>query len=121
VQGLLLLALGLGLWAYYPADVRAALRQMDAMLARAVTAVDDSQLPAALRSAAVPGFIGSAAPGYRLAWGEVSDGDEPLTTSGGDTPSLGTSQITLTARFANGYQVVCVYARVEYEPRCREE
>lgn len=119
VQGLLLLALGLGLWAYYPADVRVALRQMDGMLARAVTAVDDSQLPAPLRGAAVPGFVGSATPEYRLAWGEVSEGGEPLGVTGGDTPSLSTSQITLTARFANGYQVVCVYANVEYEPRCR--
>ena len=100
---------GLGL---YSSQVRADMRQMDALIQTGMKAATVATLPPSLRP--LDGFLDNAHGRYSLEWVDGADrfaGPRPMTDNDLD-------QGTVTIRFDNGYTVVCLFIPAGKQPAC---
>jgi hypothetical protein len=103
---------GLGL---FSPQVRADMRQMDALLQTGVKTTAVAALPQPFQS--VDGFLDNAHGRYTLEWADGSDlftGPRPVTDNDLD-------QGTVTIRFENGYTMVCLFIPTARQPVCERQ
>lgn len=108
------LACGAGALAYYPADTRLALRDMNTLIQRGLKAATVSALPEPLRNEnKVIDFMLSASPRYTL-----EESEDPVLRRGLGWLSRANSVIVV-ARFEGGWTLVCLHERSGAAPECR--
>lgn len=112
---LLLLAAGAGWTRQYPPYAQMVLHRADNLIKEGLTTSSLAQLPEALRGNAVPDFLENAVPEYTLEWERDTTNrfgiPRPANTEGRESLAI--------ARFSNGWMLVCLYPRPEWEPRCK--
>ncbi len=111
---LLIVAMAGGLSMLGP-EARATLAQANGMLESALQAPDGGHLPPALQSAEVGDFRRHAGEPYRLDWT-----DRNIDWFGIQRPATNfEKQSVVTARFASGWTLACLYVSPAEEPVCR--
>jgi hypothetical protein len=112
---LLLLAAGAGWTRQYPPQARMVLQRANSLIQQGLSSGAAEQLPEALRTRDVPDFLANAGPIYTLSWERETSNrfriPRPANTEGRES--------LVIARFANGWMLVCLYPRPEWEPRCK--
>jgi hypothetical protein len=109
-----LVVVALGSFALYNADVRKAFRYTDRMIAEALAAESQQDLPVSVRS--VAGFREKAIPAYEMYWSDRADEFQgPLPASGE------MSQFLIFVHFQNNYRIACVFARTTTVPNCTNQ
>lgn len=110
--GSILLAVAAGAVSLFPGEVRAAMRDMNALVQAGMQAQNTSAVPNPLR--AVWGFPQEASGAYTLEWNtnpELLPAQRPAT-------SFDTLEPFLIVRFENGFSFGCVYTPPHKEPSC---
>lgn len=102
----------------YPADVRADLAAMDALIQAGQAASSTTELPEPLQRRQVHDFLLYGQGTYALEWQarplrRVSDSGGVAGASSPGSPQ------TIIAHFANGYQLSCLFLLEGAAPRCR--
>jgi hypothetical protein len=112
----LILMVGLLGWTQqYPPPARTVLERMQETLKSGLAAADDAALPAELKDLEVDSFITNAQGRYTLEW-QLDPNNRFRIARPADTEGRESLAI---ARFENGWMVVCLYPRPEWDPRCK--
>lgn len=108
------LACGTGALAYYPADTRQALRDMNALIQQGLKAATVATLPGPLRNEnKVIDFMLSASPRYTL-----EESDDPVLRRGLGWLSR-VNSVIIVARFEGGWTLVCLHEPRDAPLECR--
>jgi hypothetical protein len=110
--GLLLVAGLTGATSLYPSEIRQTMRSMDRMVAQAVGAPHQANLPDALKG--VEGFPYRASGSYTLEWSDPSEsfyGPRPVSAGS-------YSEALVTVRFENGFMLRCIFSSPLTGPIC---
>ena len=107
---------GLGLISMTPEDGRAMLARTHNLIQTGLQAANDSELPPALRTKGMTGFLQQAEDRYTLMWerNDLNRFQIPRPTLIDDW-----KHSVVLARFDNGWRLACLYLSVEAEPICR--
>jgi hypothetical protein len=112
---LILLAVGAGWSRQYPPHARLVLERTQDLIAKGLVAAGPADLPEPLQDREVNEFLLNAAQDYSLQWERETTNRyriaRPANTEGRES--------LVIARFANGWMLVCLYPRPEWDPRCK--
>ena len=111
---LILFSAGIGWTQQYPPYARTVILRLHALVEKGLAAQDDSALPPELAPGKLEGFRQNAAARYTLQWDRDPNNrfqiPRPGNTEGRESVAI--------ARFENGWMLVCLYPRPDWEPRC---
>jgi hypothetical protein len=112
---LIALVAGLAWTQQYPPYARNVLHRMDSLVQKGLAAQRAENLPPEFVDVKVGDFIANAQGTYTLQWEHDSNNRfriaRPANTEGRESLAI--------ARFENGWILVCLYPRPEWNPRCR--
>ncbi len=107
-------AVGLGFFSLYPADARAAMENMTALITKGLAASGPNELPPALSNGSnVQDFLLHAQPPFMVELGEQSLFGTDIS------PLLHGYTIVTIARFSNGWAIACLYIDRPDQPICK--
>ncbi len=113
---LIILVGALGIFSRLPPYAQIMVTQMDWMLRVGLECTQESQLPEPLQQDRVGGFLSHASDHYRLEWQNRNINRFAIPRPMSNRPW---EESVVIARFDNGWNLVCLYAKSDAQPACK--
>lgn len=111
---LVLVVVILGVMSLYPAEIRKAFKETNALVQQGLRATSTEELPVSFRQ--ILNFRDNAIPEYEMYWSENAE------EFFGPRPASGEmSQFLIFTQFKNGYRIACVFSATTTIPNCTNQ
>lgn len=111
---LVLVVVILGTMSLYPADIRKAFKETNALVQQSLRATSHEELPASFKQ--IANFRDNVIPEYEMYWSENAE------EFFGPRPASGEmSQFLIFTQFKNGYRIACVFSATTTIPNCTNQ